>query len=235
MGVNEQGKGQKMRNYTFILIGLFLCLGVTAFGQTDNDDVQVWNQNSFEFPLVKDNDRLSGVVSNDFRVTEDVSNLDDIRFGFAVKYKVTDNLSIAPNYVFRVSRVSGGPDRYQHQLRFDVTPSKKFKNFSVDNRSRFEHRANTGGRDDETYYRNRTRIRVPVKKDGKTLFTPYISTDVWLDIQNPDLFRNDAAAGISRKINDNTSLKVFYNYRHNFQDSPRHEHAIGFGFSFEID
>lgn len=229
-------QGKKFLKSYFYFLAIFIILGsVEISAQDDDTDTQVWNQNSFEFPLDKSNKKLSGVISNDFRITENVSDLDDIRFGFAVKYKVNNNLTIAPNYVFRLGRSAGRPNRYEHQLRLDVTPSKKFKNFTLDNRSRLEHRAKTDGRDDDTFYRNRTRIRIPVRKDGKTIFTPFVSNDTWLDVQNPDIFRNDAAAGISRKINDNTSLKVFYNYRHNFQSGTRHEHAIGFGFSFKVD
>ena len=130
---------------------------------------------------------------------------------------------------------SGRPNRYEHHLRFDFTPKKDFKNYSVDNRSRLEHRIKTGGRNDDTFYRNRTKLKVPIRKDGKTVITPFVQNDIWFDIQNPKVFRNDFASGISRKFTKNFTGDFYYQYRRNFQSGTKHENVIGISLKFKVD
>lgn len=167
------------------------------------------------------------MISSDLRLTEDISNPGDLRFGFGIKYKVKTNITIQPSYVFRVRRVSGRSDRSEHRLRFDLTPKKDFRNLSVDNRSRLEHRIKHGGRNDDTFYRNRTRIRVPIKRDDKTVVTPFVYDDIWFDLQNARVFRNDLSGGISRKITKRFSADLFYRHRRNFRAGMRDENIFG--------
>lgn len=234
MEIKEQRKG-KMKIYIGFIIGLFFVFNTTLSGQTEGIDTQVWNVNTVEFPLDRKNEKLTGLILSDLRVEENVSYLADIRLGFGVNYDATENLSIQSSYLFRTIRSSGSSNRYEHHLRFDVTPAKKFKNFSIDNRFRLEHRIRTGGREDNTFYRNRARLRVPVKSGEKTIVTPFISNDISFDLRNVRVFRNDLSMGINRKINDSISLNLFYQYRRNFQTGTKHENVIGSGFVITLD
>lgn len=210
-------------------IAIIILSSISISAQTDTDDTQFWNETTVEFPFDADNKKVSGIVIGNLRVTDDISDLSDKRIGFAVKYKATKNLTIQPSYLFRVqTRPGGASTRYEHRTRLDITPKKSFKNFSVENRSRFEHRFKTDGRDDDTFYRNRTKLKFPVKNsDDKTLFTPFVSNDTYFDLQNPRVHRNDSVGGISKKFTDNYTMDFFYQYRRNFQSSTKHIHIIG--------
>jgi hypothetical protein len=217
---------------TFTLL-FFSTIGVT--GQTGTD-TQIWTQNTLEFKLDKDNEKLRGLILSDIRAIDDVSNLADLRFGFGVKYKATDNIDIQPSYMFRNQRIAGADDRQEHHFMFDVTPNKKFKNISIDNRNRLEHRIITGpGNDDDTFYRNRTRVKIPVRKNGETVVTPFAFSDTWFDIQDLEVERNDAAFGVNQKFSKNVSTDFYYLYRRNFQGGNKHENVIGINFTFKID
>lgn len=222
---------KKILLLTHIVILLVTC--VSAQDQ-DTDDTQFWNETTVEFPFDKDNSKVSGVIIGNLRVTDNISDLSDKRIGFAVKYKAKKNLTIQPSYLFRVQTASGRSNRYEHRLRLDITPKKSFDKFSIENRSRFEHRFKTAGRDDDSFYRNRTKIKIPVKnKDDKTLFTPFFSNDTYFDVQDPRVYRNDAVGGISYKVNNNFTTDFFYQYRRNFQSSTKHIHVIGVNFKFK--
>ncbi len=222
-----------MNKYLIFLTTLLLFSSFTI-AQTDDDDTQFWNETTLEFPLDRDNKKLSGILIGNLRVVDDISDPSDRRIGFAVKYKARKNLTIQPSYIFR-NQGRSGPDRYEHRFRLDITPKKSFKNFSVENRSRFEHRLKTGGRDDDTFYRNRTKFKIPVKDDDKTLFTPFVSNDTYFDLQNPRVHRNDTVGGISKKFTKNFTTVFFYQYRRNFQSSTKHINVIGVNFKFKVD
>ncbi len=223
-----------MKKHILIIIGILIFSVSSVVAQT-GEDTQFWNETTVEFPFDPDNKKVSGVIIGNLRVTDDISDLSDKRLGFAVKYKATKNLTIAPSYLFRVQTRSGGrSNRYEHRLRFDITPKKSFKNVSIENRSRFEHRFKTDGRDDDTFYRNRTKLKIPVKKDDKTIFTPFVSNDTYFDIQAPNVYRNDAVGGISKKFTKNFTADFFYQYRRNFQSGTKHINVVGVNLKFKV-
>lgn len=219
-----------------ILFTLFIAIILSAsgvFAQTDDDDVQFWNETTVEFPLDRENKKVSGVVIGNLRITDNITDFSDKRIGFAVKYKANKLITIQPSYIFRL-QTSSAPNRYEHRLRLDITPKKAFDNFSIENRSRFEHRIKTANRTDETYYRNRTKVGIPVKKGGDTLFTPFVSNDTYFDLKNTRVHRNDSVGGISKEFSDTFTTDFFYQYRHNFQSSTKHISIIGVNFKFKL-
>lgn len=220
-----------MNKYIIFIIG-FLIFSASDILAQSGDDTQFWNETTVEFPIDK---KVSGIVIGNLRVTDNISDLSDKRIGFAVKFKASKNVSIQPSYIFRVQTASGRPNRYEHRARLDITPKFDFKNFSIENRSRIEHNIKTNGRKDDTFYRNRTKLNVPVKKNDKTIFTPFVSNDTFFDLQNPNVYRNDAAAGISTKVTDYLTSEFFYQYRRNFQTGEKHINVIGVNLKFKID
>ena len=220
-----------------ILITLLtLLFTVSYFAQTD-DDIQFWNETTVEFSFKRDQnqkEQINGLVIGNLRVTDNITDLSDKRIGFGLKIKATENITITPSYLFR-TQTSSGPNRYEHRLRLDIVPKKSWKNFSIENRSRFEHRIKTSGRTDETFYRNRTKLKIPVKSGDKTIFSPFISNDTYFDLRNVNVYRNDTVGGIERKINKNLTTEFFYQYRRNIQSGTKNIHVIGLNLKFKID
>jgi hypothetical protein len=217
------------------LVFTFFILSVTGIvGQNVDTDKQIWGITTFEFPLDGGHKKLSGELSGELRVTDNISDLTDLRFGFGVEYKAKKNVTIKPSYVFRIQRISNRANRYEHRLRFDLTPKKEFKNLSLENRNRLEHRIKHIGRNDDTFYRNRTRLRVPLRKNGRTIVTPFVSDDIWFDLQNAMIFRNDLSGGLSRKVTDNFSADFFYRHRQNFRPGTKDEKIFGIKIYFWI-
>lgn len=218
----------------FIIFALaFICFSTSVQAQTDDTDTQFWNETTVDFPLDSDNKDISGVIIGNLRLTDDISDLSDKRIGFGIKYKLNKYVEIQPSYLFRL-QTSSGPNRYEHRARFDVTPKKSFKNFSIENRNRFEHRFKTDGRKDETYYRNRTKLKFPVKSGGKELFTPFVSNDTYFDLRNVNVYRNDTAGGISKKFSDSFTADFFYQYRRNLQSGTKHINVVGVNLKFKV-
>ena len=215
-----------------------MLFSVNFYGQTvDDDDTQLWNETTLEFPIYnnsKDKEIVSGVIIGNLRLTDNVTDLSDKRIGFGTKIKVHKYITVTPSYLFRL-QTSAGPNRYEHRARLDITPKKSWKNFSLENRNRFEYRLKTAGRSDEAYYRNQTKLAVPVKSKGKTLFSPFVANDTYFDLRNPSLYRNDTVGGISKKFSKSTTVDFFYQYRRNFESSQKVVHVIGINLKFSTE
>ena len=219
-----------------LMIVISILTSIAVFSQSDTNDTQLWNETTVEFPLDADKKKVSGVVIGNLRATDDIGRLSDRRIGFGVKMKATKNITVTPSYIFRQqTRTFGRSNRYEHRLRLDIVPKKSFSKFSVENRNRFEHRFKTDGRDDDTFYRNRTKVKIPVRRSDKSeIITPFVSNDTYFDLQNPRIHRNDTAVGFSKKITESFSPSVFYQYRRNFQSSTKHINIIGIDLKFKI-
>ena len=229
--------------FSISIIFLVLLFSVPVFAQIiiDDTDTQLWNETTLEFRIKADKqgkEQVNGVVIGNLRVTDALTNLDitnpaDKRIGFGLKIKAKKNLTITPSYIFR--QVSAlGINAYEHRARLDIVPKKSFQNFSIENRSRFEHRFKTNGRDDDTFYRNRTKLKIPVKSRERTIFTPYVSNDTYFDLQNPQVHRNDTVGGVSKKFTKHFTTEVFYQFRRNFDSRLKKIHVIGFNLKFKV-
>ncbi|MFV0389756.1 MAG: DUF2490 domain-containing protein [Pyrinomonadaceae bacterium] len=207
-----------------LILALFVFPTVCT-AQADNSDFQVWNETSVSFPI-NDSKTVSALVFGNLRVTDNVSKLSDKRIGFGVEFKTKHNITIFPNYLFRVDTSSNNA-KYEHRLRFDITPNFKFKKFSIENRSRFEQHLRLENRKDNTFYRNRTKANIPLKIGGETKFGLFISNETFFDIRNGRLYRNDIGAGFSQKVSPKLSLEYFYQYRHNFDSGTKHINVVG--------
>ncbi len=215
------------------ILGIIFLLPNFAIAQTDNSDFQLWNETSVDFPISREKS-ITGKVFGNLRATEDASELTDKRIGFGVKFKVSKNVSIAPSYLFRV-QTGSDTTRYEHRFRFDVTPSKTFKNVKLENRSRFEHDFKTAGRTDNTFYRNRTKLSFPIKRSGRAKVTPFVSNGTFFDLKNPSVYRNETIGGVGHSITSNFGLEYFYMYRHNFESSTKHVNVVGVNVKFKIN
>lgn len=220
-----------MKKHIILLVSVLIISANSVFTQT-GDDTQFWNETTVEFPMKKN---ISGIVIGNLRVTDNITDLSDKHIGFAVKFKTKKNITIQPSYLFRVQTAGGRANRYEHRARLDITPAFEFKNFSIENRSRFEHRFKTNGRNDDTFYRNRTKLKIPVKRNDKTFVTPFVSNDTYFDLQSPNVYRNDTVLGVSRKFNKNSTAEFFYQYRRNFQSGEKYINIIGVNLKFKID
>jgi len=229
-----------MRQIIFIVI--VFCISVaSAAGQAGlerfNADLQFWNETTVEFSLYKNEKNkeiLNGVVITNLRAVDDISTIADRRIGFAVKYKGIKHVTIQPSYIFRNVRALG-LSLYEHRVRLDIVPKKSFRSFSLENRSRFEHRIRTSGIRDATFYRNRTKIKIPVRKDDATLFSPFVSNDTYFDLRRTRVHRNDSVVGISKKFTKHFTTDVFFQYRKNFHSVVEHINIIGVNLKFKIN
>ncbi|NNE66173.1 MAG: DUF2490 domain-containing protein [Pyrinomonadaceae bacterium] len=224
-----------------LFVVLIICASTvklaTAQVEIPTDDFQVRIGTTLEFPLYKDKNQkelINGIVIANIRATDNASRLADRRLGFAFKFKGLKNLTIQPSYLYR-NVGEAGITLHEHRLRLDITPKISFKHFSIENRSRLEQRIRTEGLRDATFYRNRTKIKIPVNREGETRFSPYAANDTFFDLRRTRVHRNDTVGGISRKFTKNFTADFFYQYRRNFQSVVEQVHSVGVNLKFKVN
>lgn len=197
------------------LFSLFLFLfSATVFSQTSapEKDTQIWHDTNITFSPCKEANcnigflkKFSGFVVGTFRVGRNVTHPVDERIGGGIEMKFNNYFTFSPWYLYRAAQPFEGRKEFEHRIRLDATvgndEKKSRKNFSLQNRNRFEFRIRHS-RDDSVRYRNRTTFRIPVKtiknknKDGEIVLSPFVADEPFYDFSENAWTRNEFSAGM---------------------------------------
>src|SRR5688572_24151954 len=228
-------------NRTFATLLILLSAGIGAGQSTPPEtDFQIWNETTLSLPVVKAKDdkgksfdRLSLLFITSLRLGQNRLAPVDERVGGGFDLVLNKHFNVSPTYLYIAGQPGRGRKEFEHRLRFEVSYSHKFKHFSIKDRNRIEYRFRHS-RANSVRYRNRITFTFPVNRDGKELFSPYISTEPYYDFTAEQWSRNDFSPGISKKFTDKLSGDFFYVWRHNRSGLPGDVHALGFNLKVKL-
>lgn len=235
---------KRRRVYPAIFIfTLFVLLPLTAASQTPTGetDFQFWHETAVKIPVIKTTEpgkkpktKLSLIVIGTLRFGQNRFAPVDERIGAGISWNVRQGISITPVYLYRAGQPARGRKEFEHRLRFDVEFEKKWPQFSLKNRNRVEYRIRHS-RSDSVRFRNKTTLKIPVKKDVTELFAPFVANEPFYDISAGRFSSNEFSAGFSKKFGSNTSADIFYLRKDNRSGTPKHINSIGLNLTFTID
>ena len=227
----------------FTLFALLLFSNVFVFSQAEppETDFQIWNDTTVTIPLIKTTDsagketeKLNLLINGTLRFGGNATRFADERIGFGFEIPVNKYLTLTPNYLYRAGQPYKGRKEYEHRVRFDATIGKKWSKFSLRDRNRIEYRIRNSG-SDSVRYRNRLTLSVPVVKDKKELFAPFVATEPFYDFKAKQWTRNEFSAGISKTFTDNYSADFYYLLQNNRGNVLRKLNVFGINFKIKID
>ena len=221
---------------------LVLAVTTTSAQTTAGErDFQVWSETVINVPLVKKKDSkgkeykdLSLLFIGSIRLGRNKLFPVDERVGIGFDKRINKYVSITPTYIYKYAEQSPGRKDIEHRVRFDTTLSFAYKELSIKDRNRVEYRIRHS-RPDTVRYRNRITFKHPVKKDGKTIFSPFVADEVFYDFRDGRFFRNELSLGIERKVTSNFTAEIFYLNRYNTGGLPKYINALGVNVKIEID
>ena len=228
-----------MRKF-FILISLILIFAFSALSQSilPERDSQFWIDTQITIPLKKSKDkkieRISLIFYGSLRAGRNLQALIDERIGVGVEFRFNRFLTFTPNYIYRAAQPLPGKKEYESRLRFDVGLEKKFKHFSIKDRNRIEQRFRNS-RVNSTRYRNKFQFTIPVKKDDKEIFAPFVATEPFYEFQLNRWTRNELTFGVAKKFNSNLTAEFFYLLQNNRGNLLRNVNVAGVNLKFKID
>jgi hypothetical protein len=228
-------------NRAFVTL-LFLVSAGVVVGQNTvpETDFQIWNETTFTLPVVtakdangKSFDRLTLLFITSLRLGQNRLAPVDERVGGGFDVTLNKHFNFSPTYLYIAAQPGRGRKEFEHRLRFEVTYNHKFKHFSIKDRNRIEYRVRHS-RSDSVRYRNKFTFSVPVTRDGKELFTPFMSDEPYYDFTAEQWSRNDFSPGIAKRFTKKLSGEFFYVWRHNRTGRPGDVHALGFNLKVKL-
>lgn len=231
-----------MNRLIFCLFVVTFLFSARSFAQTPPErDFQSWNDVQISFPLIKTKDKnnkeiekLSFFVGGTLRLGRNVLRPVDERVSAGLDVYLNKYVSLTPSYLYRAGQPFAGRKEYEHRLRFDVNLEKKWSSFALRDRNRVEYRIRNS-RSDSVRYRNRIQLRIPVKQEGKEIFTSFVGTEPFYDFQAEQWTRNEFSAGINRKFSSYASGDFFYMLQSNRGNAFKTVNIIGVSLKFKVD
>jgi hypothetical protein len=140
-------------------------------------------------------------------------DLTDARGYIELHFRANKHLTFVTSALYRGDEVVDNTRHYETRLAVGPTFSAMLKQVSFRDRNLYEYRVRSG-RNDISIYRNRLQISVPVKHNGKVLFSPFLSEEVFYDLSANRYSSNELFLGVTRRLNSQTELDIAYIRNH---------------------
>jgi Protein of unknown function (DUF2490) len=206
------------------LIVLLTLAYSTVFAQSTQPetDTQAWNDVQFSVPVTKDIDfNLYGTI----RFGRDLSRAVDERIGVGFTFRAGKYLSFAPTYLHIGMQPFEGRKVWENRLSFPATLRFQAGKFRLIDRNLFERRYRHPGAP-STRYRNRFQVEHPIGND-KMKLSLFASDEIFYDWGVDRWVRNRFAAGVTKVLNSNVTLDIYYLRQNDGLSRPGDLHVIG--------
>jgi len=220
---------------------IILALSSVIFAQTDdNSDIVGWSDITFIVPLKKKEENGKRVdqiylnIGGVFRYGRNLSRPIDQRGMVSINYRFNRNFSAGTGYLYRRFRPTEARRQYEHRVMFFLNAEKIWTKATLRNRALTTYLIKHS-RPDTVVYRNRVQVNIPVKKNKKELYTPFIADEPFYDFREKKWFRNDFFLGISKQFTPKFGTDFFY-VRQGFNiGTLRQTNGFGVSFRYRID
>ncbi len=222
-------------NKALLSIAFLILLTINVSAQSAPErDCQFWNETTVSFPVEGTDKKLSLFINENIRVGQNVRHFVDERIGGGFEYKINKSFAYSSSYLYRAGQPYKNKKEYEHRVRFDLTYENKWKNFSIKDRNRIEYRIRHS-RSDSVRYRNKIQLKIPVRKNDKEIFAPFVADEPYYDFSVNKFTRNEFSTGITKKFNKNFSADFFYMLQNNRGSSFKYVNIGGINLKFTID
>ena len=228
-----------MLNNLLLLLLVLVITPVIAAAQssTPENDFQFWSDTSFSKPLTFATDGRRELLSLNFgttiRIFNDATRPADRRLSIGLARRLTERFSIGSGYMFRSSNQTGAETETEHRVRIDGNARFEVGDLGIRLRSRVEHLMKVND-SDTTRFRQRISLSHPVKVRGSEIFSPFGSAEIFYDLSDTRLARDEFILGVTRKINSSFSIEPIIGIRRNRSSSFRNVGIAGMNLKFNL-
>ena len=201
------------------------------------DDFQYWSR----YEISKEfGPYFEAFYNPEFRLREDASDFFYHEHRQGLRWKPSKYLTVGAHYLFARNQGTRGQPKWEHSGELDVTPKISLGRFNFSVRGRAELRQVQGSSGEEEW---RFRIQPGIVYQAKVFgyqFKPYISSDLFYDVERDAWNQNRAYLGASFPLHQlksvRTSIDFFYmlQSQRSVRDDWSSNHIFGTKFTVQL-
>ncbi len=169
-----------------------------------NTDLEYWGHYNLDIKLT---DRTAFRLSPQLRLRDDAGDLYHWESAQGFHHKLNSFASVGLYHLFVRIENTRGDWQSENRLRGDLSLATTVLGIKITDRSRYEYRF--VGNDDRRRYRNRLQFARAVTIGDQTI-TPFISGELFYDLDKHENDQNRLVVGVSRKITDTIKASLYY-------------------------
>jgi len=190
------------------LIGLLICVGLPRrhCSAYEDEGFQFWSTASASFDIDR---KWKGKFEEEFRLGDDGGHLyyEHSDLGF-IYTGLAEWIDVGFNYRQVFEKDDGGEWRQENRPHLNITLKTQLLGLDFSDRSRFEYR-DRETKEDFWAYRNKVAVEFPVALTPLKL-QPYITDEVFINLDEGDLGRNRLYAGLSIEFSRHLKGGAYY-------------------------
>jgi len=201
-------------NFT-VLFGILLVGTVTGFSQDRPSVLQSWNEVQLIVPVARFTDSEGRSVNKVTVIFNGIARfgrsveLTDGRGGVEFNFRANKHLTFVTSALYRRDEVVDNVRHFETRLAVGPTFAAGWKQISFRDRNLYEYRVRSG-RNNISVYRQRFQMSFPLKHNGKTLFSPFLSEEAFYDFSAGRFNNNELFLGVTRRLSPRTTLDIAY-------------------------
>ncbi len=212
----------------FIAIGVIFANTITA-QSTDDEDLQSWNDVQLTIPVSK---KIDVFLQTTLRLGQNITSVSEGRVGAGAVFKIGKSVSFSPSYTYIEARNTAGVFHNEHRYSLRGTYKFPTKKFGLSHRSIYEYRVRASG---NTW---RYRPSLTFEKDLPEKFLKkakfFITEEPFYVSTTRKFSRNRLSVGVSKVINKNLTLDVYYLWQNDRFSHPRDVNVLGTSWKFHL-
>lgn len=193
-----------MKRFMILTAGFVLLAIVDTYGYSDGN-FQIWHTEGQDVSL-RDGTKLA--FEEEFRYGDDASELYYQHYDVGLSYNVNKNLTTKISYR-QIYSGEKGKFKPEFQPNINITPKYEFYGFKIEDNNRFELKLFDDNRTDSVEYRNRLLVKSPWKFPPLKI-EPYVSDEVFVNLNSVAWRRNWFSAGITFDLVKNLKGDIYY-------------------------
>jgi hypothetical protein len=204
-------------------------------------DAGMWNTLSIQYQFKK---KFSLNLDQEFRIKENYSRLNLLYTNIGVSYKATKFLKIEPSYRHIDKFLLDGRISFRHRLMLDVTLKKKFGNFTISERARYQTEVKNVLSSDrawsaEQYLRMRTELDYEINYTYEVSYSCEFRYQIYVPgndvVFNNTWHRMRNVVGVNINFNKRNILNLYYLFQNEFNiDNPENISIAGVQYTIKL-
>ncbi len=215
-----------IKRFYFIGCAAAIC----SSGVAQVSDAELWTGAGIRKNITK---KLSVHFEEQVRMNDNISSIKNYFSQVGAAYRLNKYLKVSGAYRFKNVQRLDGTYRVVNRLHGDVRFRYKAKPIIVLYRARMQveyGQRNNGPRTD--YY---DRNKLTLKLDLDKMFSPYISSEVYLDITAKQFDKVRYTIGTDLDLNKRNEVTIFYRIQREFNvNNPKYSYIIGLSYLYKL-
>jgi len=197
---------------------------------SQTSDAELWTGAGISKNITK---KVSLNFEEQVRINENISSVKNFFSEIGLAFRLNKYLKFSGNYRFKNVQRLDGTYRITNRFHGDIRIRYKAKPIIALYRARIQMETGQRNNGPRTDYYDRNKLTLKLDLDKK--FSPYVSSEVYLNITGKQFDKVRYTLGFDLDLNKRNEVSIFYRIQREFNvNNPKYSYIIGLSYFYKL-